>query len=1012
MSGEAFKFRFLSLILLAWVIPPIFGLGFILFIGVLSPEQMFLILTTPLEPAYIFLSLVFAITYFKRFINPIIGYLDNPQDKELYEGQVITCIKKFPLHFWGIFLAYLMIAPATVILSAEIYSDYIAQPVDWFRIHLVALIISIIVGLPIFFRIFDLFGLISGEIKLEKPHLTIKSKVFLIGALIPLLIDTMIVQYYWTRTGFFTAETFWVWLLLEVLAVAGSLLFTRSFGQSLAPLKSMGQLAAAREIYPEMFTAKSTDELGLITNNYNDLLLDIKNHNEILSLTSETLLDTGFDARLENISNKVISLCEDTLHADASFLILFNPDKNKLIGIAQTDADYNPEGYYQLELDEQSIAVKVFNEKQTIAINDATISNLVNPTLRARFSIVSCLTTPLIADNKAIGVIMSAFQKYKHTFSPREINFFEGIAHETAQVIYTQILFEEREKARREAQQRSQYVHTMFNSTREGILSVNTDMKCTFMNKAAKDMLGYSPDEIHDKNIYEVLHYSDQKGNKIEHDDCAIYRSMTDGTSLYSDDELFNTKSDDPFPVHFSSTPIYEDEQVVGTVVVFRNIAEEKAVESKLNYLATHDSLTGLINRHEFETRLEQIIHESHIDRTRHALCYLDLDQFKIVNDTCGHIAGDELLKQLATLLKSCLRQGDTLARLGGDEFGILFPYCEQDKALELAEDIRKTIENFRFSWESNNFSIGVSIGVVPISHSTESKQIALSAADAACYMAKDSGRNRIHLYHDEDTDLAQHYGEMRWVTRINEALENNEFNLYYQPVVPISNIDQTQVFIEILLRINNNGDMVPPGAFIPAAERYNLMPAIDRWVIRNTLTWLKKNHEKVNHLGTCSINLSGASIGDKKFLSFIIDQLESKNTPVEKICFEITETTAVSNLSQAIHFISKLKSRGCRFALDDFGSGMSSFSYLKSLPVDYLKIDGNFVRNIASDSIDRTMVDAINQVGQVMHIKTIAEYVENQSTLDELMSIGIDYVQGFGISKPIPLQDYIGTAG
>lgn len=1011
MSGEKFKNRFLSLILLAWVIPPIFGLGFILFIGVLSPEQMLLILSTPLEPAYIILTLVFAIAYFKWFIDPFINYLDNPQFKKRYEAQVIACIKKFPLHFWGIFLAYLMIAPATVILSAEIYSDYVAQPVDWFRIHLVALIISIIVGLPIFFRIFDLFGLVTGEIKLDKPHLTIKTKVFLIGALIPLLIDTMIVQYYWTRTGYFTIETFWVWLSLELLAIAGSLLFVSSFGQSLASLQNMGQLATAREIYPKTYNAKSTDELGIITNNYNDLLLDIKNHNEILSLTRETLLDTGYDQRLENISNKVIRLCEGTLNADAAFLILLDNEKNKLIGIAQTDADYNPEGYYQLGLDDQSIAVKVFNEKQTIAIDDATTNNLVSPTLRARFGIVSCLTTPLIADNKSIGVIMAAFQQHKHVFTPQEINFFEGIAHETAQVIYTQMLFEEHEKARREAQQRDEYIHTMFNSTSEGILSVNTDMKCTFMNKAAINILGYLPEEISDKDIHKVLHHSDQYGNKIKLDDCAIYRSMIDNKNLYSDNDHFNTKSGDTFPVHFSATPISESDQVIGTVVVFRNIAEEKAVESKLNYLATHDSLTGLINRHEFEIRLEKIIHESHIDHTYHALCYLDLDQFKIVNDTCGHIAGDELLKQLATLLKTNLRQGDTLARLGGDEFGILFPHCEQDKALELAEDIRKTIEDFRFSWESKNFSIGVSIGVVPIKHSTESKQIALSAADAACYMAKDSGRNRIHLYHDQDTDLAQHYGEMRWVTRINEALENNDFELFYQPVVPISDINKTDIFIEILLRINNDDTLVPPGAFIPAAERYNLMPAIDRWVIKSTLSWLKKNKDKVHNLGTCSINLSGASIGDKKFLSFITDQLESKNTPIEKICFEITETTAVSNLSQAIHFITKLKSKGCRFALDDFGSGMSSFSYLKSLPVDYLKIDGNFVRNIANDSIDRTMVDAINQVGQVMHIRTIAEYVENQSTLDELMTIGIDYVQGFGISKPIPLQDYIGTA-
>jgi len=1007
MSGQEFKSRFISLILLAWVIPPVFGLGFILFIGVLSLEQILVILTTPLQPAYIILSLVFAVLYFKRFIQPIVIYLEKPPQKYLNKEKVIKCIQNFPLHFWGIFLSYLMIAPATVILSAEIFSDYVAQPIDWFRIHLVALTVSIIVGLPIFFRLFDLFGLATGEVKLDKPYLTIKTKVFLIGALIPLLIDTMIVQYYWTRTGYFTVETFWVWLSLEILAIAGSLLFTRSFGQSLAPLQAMGQLTASAEIYPRTYLAKSTDELGLIANNYSDLLLDIKNHNEILSLTRDTLLNSGYDNRLENISNKVLSLCKDTLYADTTFLILFDKDRNKLIGIAQTNEQYNPEGYYQLGLEDKSIAVKAFNEKQTIAINDATTSPYVSPTLRERFGIASCLTTPLIAENKAIGVILSAFQQYKHTFTQREINFIEGIAHETAQVIYTQMLYEERDKARRESQQRDKYIHTMFDSTSEGIISINNNMECEFLNQAAVNMLGHSSDDVAGKNIYKLIHESDQNGNNIPSEECLMLKSMQDKKSFYSDNELFKTKTGESFPVQFSTNPIIEDDTVIGSVVVFRNVAEEKAVERKLNYLATHDSLTGLINRHEFESRLEQIIHQTQVDHTHHALCYLDLDQFKIVNDTCGHIAGDELLRQLSTLLKSHLRQGDTLGRLGGDEFGVLFPHCKQAKALELAEDIRKTIEDFRFSWETKNFSVGVSIGVVPISSSTENRQTALSAADAACYMAKDSGRNRIHLYHDDDTDLAQHYGEMRWVNRIKEAFEKNEFSLYYQPIAPINDTVNTHTFIEILLRMNSGDSLVPPGAFISAAERYNMMPTIDRWVIKHTLAWLKNNKEQARNLETCSINISGASIGDKNFLSFITDQLESRNIPVEKICFEVTETTAVANLSQALHFITELKNRGCRFALDDFGSGMSSFSYLKTLPVDFLKIDGNFVRNIATDSIDRTMVDAINQVGQVMKIQTIAEYVENQATLEELKAIGIDYVQGFGISEPMALQDY-----
>ncbi|MEJ2141234.1 MAG: EAL domain-containing protein [Gammaproteobacteria bacterium] len=1005
MNGKQFQSRFIKLILLSWLFPPVVGLGFILFTGILSGEQMLIILTTPLEPAYIIITLILAIYYFKYFIRPFIAYLDSGDAKQDFEAGAINCIRSFPLHFWGIFIAYLVIAPASVIYSAETYSDYVAQPIDWFRIQLVALTVSIIVGLPIFFRIFDLFGEVIGDLNLTKPFLTIKTKVFLIGALIPLLIDTMIVQYYWTRTGYFTMETFSVWLLLELIAIAGSLLFTHSFGQALLPLHRMGQLTAAKVIDPQEFTARSTDELGLIVRKYSDLLLDLKNHTEILSINRESILDSGYDKKISMISDKVINLCKESLKADITFLILFKD--GRLTGVADSNNKYNPDGYYYLSTDENSAAVKSFNDRKTQIINDAVNSPDVNSVLQKRFHILSCLATPLDVEDKVIGVLMCAFQEYRHIFPQREINLFESIAHEAALVINTQIIYEEKAEIERESKKTNEYIHTMFNATSEGILSIDPNMKCTFMNTAAINMLGYTPYELYDKNIYEVIHHSDQHGNKIEIDDCAIYRSMADCKSMYSDKEVFKTKAGDAFPVQFSSTPIYEDNQVIGAVVVFRNVAAEKAIENKLNYLATHDSLTSLINRHEFEARLSQLIDESKIDNTQHALCYLDLDQFKIVNDTCGHIAGDELLRQISTLLKSHIRQGDTLGRLGGDEFGVLFPHCNQEKVLQLSEDLRKTIEDFRFSWEGKNFTIGVSIGVVPIDKMTESLHSVLSAADAACYLAKDSGRNRIHVYHESDSKVAQHYGEMHWVNRINSALEQNQFVLYFQPITSFHNIHNLHSFIEILVKIKIDDTLIPPGAFIPAAERYNLMPLIDKWVLKQTFKWLKQNSKLVSKLDTCSINLSGASIGDQTFMSFIIDQLESGQVPINKICFEITETTAVSNLSQALHFIQELKKRGCRFALDDFGSGMSSFSYLKTLPVDFVKIDGNFVRNIAEDHIDRTMVDAINQVGRAMNISTIAEYVENQRTLDELRKIGIDFVQGYGICEPQPLYRY-----
>jgi diguanylate cyclase (GGDEF)-like protein/PAS domain S-box-containing protein len=1007
MAGDKFRKQFIRLIILSWTIPPVFGLGFLLFINMFSFEQMGIILTTPLEPVFIISSLLIAIFYFDQYLKPVSRFLGEPEHNQQHEQQAVNKIRLFPLHYWSVFLIYIILAPSSVILAAERYTDFIAQPVDWFRIHLVALTVSIIVGLPIFFRIFDLFGLALGHIKLYRPYLSIKVKVFLIGALVPLLIDTMIVQYYWTRTGYFTAETFLVWLVLELLAVAGSLYFAHSFGQALIPLKAVSMATGSQSIKPENIVATSTDELGILTNDYADLLRDLQNQAEILSIGNEAFLYKGYENKLAHISNKVIELCEETLGSNIAFLILHNPEENNLVGIAQSGNSFNLDGFYKIPLNETSLAVSAFQNRQTIIIEDTHNNNHVSSHMVNRFNIGSAMATPLMAGDKTIGVIISAFHRRKRFFDVREIRFIESLAQEAALVINTQILYEQRDKAQRDSHKLNEYIHTMFDSTSEGILSINISMQCTFMNKAAINMLGYTPYELYDKDIYEILHYSDQHGNKISRNNYAIYRSITDGKNLYSDHELFKTKSGENFPVHFSSTPIREDGEIIGAIVVFRNVAEEKAIEKKLNYLATHDTLTGLINRHEFESRLSQLIEESHIDNTQHALCYLDLDQFKIVNDTCGHVAGDELLRQIATLLKSKIRQGDTLGRLGGDEFGLLFPHCVQNKVLELSEELRKTIEDFRFSWEGKNFSVGVSIGVVPISQTTESLHSALSAADAACYIAKDSGRNRIHVYHDEDTELAQHYGEMHWVNKINTALEKNNFVLYFQPISPINDTNNLHSFIEILVRINIDDSLVPPGAFIPAAERYNLMPLIDKWVLKNTFSWLKKHSQQVKNLLTCSINLSGASIGDRNFLSFIIDQLESGQVPTNKICFEITETTAVANLTQALHFIQELKNRGCRFALDDFGSGMSSFSYLKTLPVDYLKIDGNFVRNIADDAIDRTMVDAINQVGNAMNIHTIAEFVDNQQTLDELKGIGIEYVQGNGISKPQPLINY-----
>ncbi|MDH5353544.1 MAG: EAL domain-containing protein [Gammaproteobacteria bacterium] len=456
---------------------------------------------------------------------------------------------------------------------------------------------------------------------------------------------------------------------------------------------------------------------------------------------------------------------------------------------------------------------------------------------------------------------------------------------------------------------------------------------------------------------------------------------------------------------------LIDDEGIVqGVEGIVRDISERKMAEDKLNYQATHDMLTNLINRPEFERRSNRLLSTLSPDSENHAMCFLDLDQFKIINDTCGHSAGDELLRQISVVLKAAVRRRDTLARLGGDEFGVLMEHCSISQAQRACNNILNNLHDFQFLWDGQVFRIGASIGLVAITPDTLDFTELMKRADAACYMAKDLGRHRTHLYHPEDTKLVERKGEMQWVTRIHQALEDNRFCLYAQPIVPLnkdSHIDKGDHY-EILLRmLGKDGKVIPPGAFLPAAERYSLIETLDSWVIKHLFEFFKSNPEVVKNTNMVSINLSGPSLTNESFLEFINTQLDRSGVDPGKICFEITETVAISNLAAANSFISILKQIGCHFALDDFGSGLSSFAYLKNLPVDFLKIDGMFVKDIVEDPIDHAMVKSINEIAQVMKIQTIAEFVEDDEIRMMLQAIGVDYAQGYGIGKPFPI-DYL----
>jgi diguanylate cyclase (GGDEF)-like protein len=435
------------------------------------------------------------------------------------------------------------------------------------------------------------------------------------------------------------------------------------------------------------------------------------------------------------------------------------------------------------------------------------------------------------------------------------------------------------------------------------------------------------------------------------------------------------------------------------------DITEAHELSQQLSYEASHDALTGLINRREFEIRLQRALDATQATGKNQAVFYLDLDQFKVINDTCGHIAGDELLRQLAEVLQAKIRVNDVLARLGGDEFGILLHDCAIDDAINVAKGLLRTVEHFQFIWGNNTFSVGASIGLVPVDGSFKRITQVLQAADAACYAAKDQGRNRVHVYQEDDTVVAQRHGEMQWVARVKRALLEDRFFVEAQPMVPIATATGPLDY-ELLLRMRDEtGRIVPPGAFLPSVERYNLSIRIDRWVTAHAIAWLGRHHRRAGHVRRVFVNLSGDSVGDPQLLDYIVAQLEEHDVPADRLGFEITETAAIGHLTRANKLINELRRLGCTFGLDDFGSGVSSFAYLKALAVDYLKIDGLFVGSIATDPVDYEMVRSITDIGHVMGKKVVAESVEHVAVLEKLAQIGVDFAQGFAVGAPGPLD-------
>ncbi|MCW8933883.1 MAG: EAL domain-containing protein [Gammaproteobacteria bacterium] len=537
-------------------------------------------------------------------------------------------------------------------------------------------------------------------------------------------------------------------------------------------------------------------------------------------------------------------------------------------------------------------------------------------------------------------------------------------------------------------------------SVGDAIITTNKDGMVDYLNPVAEKLTGYITHDIVGKPITEIYKAYDQT-NERWLADCIMNYLKHGSYNMPSNDIILYDSNDELIDISQTIAPIQDtNDNVLGTITTFQDISKEKLLAKRIEHQAQHDALTGLLNRREFENKVEQSL-ILYSEGTTHALCVMDLDRFKIVNDTLGHTAGDELLKQISAKIQKLLRKTDLFARIGGDEFALFLSNIDQSKAEEIVEKILNEVREYQFVWGNKAFRIGASIGLVDAPAQVSNYENLYHAADTACYMAKHEGRDRFHTVTYDDKNVTEKREQTQWVNRINDALSENRFTLYCQDIIPLHNDRNLKTHKEVLIRMLDKDDkIIPPMAFIPPAERYNLMPQLDDWVIKNVL----KQLEADTTASIYAVNLSGQSLADNKFTQRTIETLKNKQVQHQRLCFEITETSAIANLQNATEFLSQLQELGCYTALDDFGSGLSSFGYLRSLPINYLKIDGMFIKQIVEDETSRVMVEAINSIGHTMNLKTIAEFVEDKAISDLLKDMGVDYAQGYYYGKPQPM--------
>ena len=544
-------------------------------------------------------------------------------------------------------------------------------------------------------------------------------------------------------------------------------------------------------------------------------------------------------------------------------------------------------------------------------------------------------------------------------------------------------------------------------SLAEAIIATDLEGRITYLNAATERLTSTTASNAMGRTLDEIVSLVDETERRVLNDPVKQALSSGAPVTLSRRALLVSRTNDSERSIELSASPIRNSmNEVTGAVVLLHDVTELRGLARQMSYQAAHDALTGLVNRREFERRLEEAMASGHRGDGHHVLCYLDLDHFKVVNDTSGHLAGDNMLREVAKLLRDALRDSDTVARLGGDEFGLLLIGCPLEKARQIADDVVRAVGEYRFVWKDRIFNIGVSVGLVEVSRESGSLEELFAAADSACYVAKKQGTGQVVVYSARDEAHARHTGEIQWLQKLQSALKDNRFQLYYQTIVPAYGDEGGGPAMELLVRMRDEaGNEMQPAEFIRAAERYRLMGLVDRWVVQTALAALGRGALAVPADRSVAINISGQTLADAQFPEFVVECLDSTGANPAQVCFEISESAVIANIDHARRFIGVLHGMGCQFALDDFGSGMGSFSNLKNLPMDYLKIDGSFTRNLSRDTVNQAMVTAMIKLARTLNFKVIAEQVEDGAALDAARRMGVDYVQGYAVSRPQPLS-------